>query len=345
MNPDLLEDSPGNTLEISWDEDTILSYKYPGVFALKRPTWVVNPTRKIDDFRLAFFTDMGDAMQRFACVPTYSSDAFFKQVEKVRNCMTLRNPIDNFKRFDEAFKPDPEKVYYVHADLAQKHDKCAVAIAHVDKWVTMKMAGAYSDAAPNVIVDAVRWWTPTKEKSVDFTEVKNYIISLKQRGFNIKRVTFDRWNSFDMMEQLKSYGMNCEILSVAKKHYEDMVLTVMEERISGPRLPLLIDELLELRIVKKDKVDHPRKGSKDLADATCGAIYNAIALTPKGDGEIHVYSYEMEGLDEVEAGKNREDGVIRVPDKKQIPGNLRDYLGLDDEIEPEHQFVDNFTIL
>jgi hypothetical protein len=43
----------------------------PGVFALKRPTWEVNPTRKIDDFKIAFITDLGDAMMRFACIPTY----------------------------------------------------------------------------------------------------------------------------------------------------------------------------------------------------------------------------------------------------------------------------------
>jgi hypothetical protein len=125
INPLLPEDDKDNWFEISWDEDHIKSYKYPGVFALKRPTWEVNPTRKIDDFKIAFMTDLGDAMMRFACVPTYASDAFFKQADKVRACMTIRNPLDQFRRFEENFKPDPDKVYYVHADLAQKHDKCS----------------------------------------------------------------------------------------------------------------------------------------------------------------------------------------------------------------------------
>jgi hypothetical protein len=131
INPDLPEELDGNSLEIEWDEEQIVSYKYPNTYALKRPTWEVNPTRSIEDFKLAFYTDLGDAMMRFLCVPKYASDAFFKQREKVEACMTGRNPVDNFKRFDESFKPDPDKKYYVHADLAQKHDKCAVAIAHV----------------------------------------------------------------------------------------------------------------------------------------------------------------------------------------------------------------------
>ena len=324
-----------------------ISYAEPKVFALKRPTWEINPTIKIKDLAINFYRDQTDALSRYACMPPEAIDALFTSREKVEKAFSNLNiPFDENHSFKEWFKPEDEKVYYVHVDLAQKHDHCAVSLAHVDKWVTMKMAGAYTDAQPHIIVDAIRYWTPTKERAVDFTEVKNYIISLKQRGFNIKRVTFDRWNSFDMMEQLKSYGMNCEILSVAKKHYDDMLLCVMEERLSGPRLPLLIDELLELRIVKKDKVDHPRKGSKDLADATCGAIYNAISLTPKGDNEIHVYRYDQFDEDIERKTETNNDNVIRVANKKEIPANLRDFLGIDDEeFTMQDGFVDNFRIL
>jgi hypothetical protein len=35
INPILPEDDPDNYFDISWDEDQILSYKYPGVFALR----------------------------------------------------------------------------------------------------------------------------------------------------------------------------------------------------------------------------------------------------------------------------------------------------------------------
>ena len=347
VDEDLPDGIDGNEFTIEWEEDHIISYAEPKVFALKRPTWEINPTIKIKDLAINFYRDQTDALSRYACMPPEAIDALFTSREKVEKAFSNLNiPFDENHSFKEWFKPEDEKVYYVHVDLAQKHDHCAVSLAHVDKWVTMKMAGAYTDAQPHIIVDAIRYWTPTKERAVDFTEVKNYIISLKQRGFNIKRVTFDRWNSFDMMEQLKSYGMNCEILSVAKKHYDDMLLCVMEERLSGPRLPLLIDELLELRIVKRDKVDHPRKGSKDLADATCGAIYNAISLTPKGDNEIHVYRYDQFDEDIERKTETNNDNVIRVANKKEIPANLRDFLGIDDEeFTMQDGFVDNFRIL
>ena len=319
MNPDLPEDSDGNALEISWDEDTIISYKYPGVFALKRPTWVVNPTRKVDDFKVSFFTDLGDAMQRFACVPTYSTDAFFKQVEKVRSCMTLRNPLDNFRRFDESFKPDPDKVYYVHADLAQRHDKCAVAIAHVDKWVNIQVINNYEQVAPIVVVDAVAYWEPKVEGPVNLSEVKQWIQNLRRIGFNIGIVSFDRWQSFDIQNELKQVGMRTDTVSVAKKHYEDMAMLVYEERLAMPAIDLLFEELTELKIMKNNKVDHPRKSSKDLADAVCGAIFGAISHTPKDNNtEIEIHTFrDRPKVD------NPFQGVIEY---KPMPNDVRDYL-------------------
>ena len=320
INPILPEEDPDNYFDISWDEDQIISYKYPGVFALKKPTWEVNPTRKIDDFKIAFLTDIGDAMQRFACVPTFASDAFFKQSDKVRACMTSRNPVDNFRRFDESFKPDPDKVYYVHADLAQKHDKCAVAIAHVDKWVNIQVINNYEQVAPIVVVDAVAWWEPKVEGPVNLSEVKMWIQNLRRLGFNIGMVSFDRWQSFDIQNELKQVGMRTDTVSVAKKHYEDMAMLVYEERLVIPSIELLFDELTQLKIMKNNRVDHPRKKSKDLADAVCGAIFGAISHTPKDQNqvvEVHTISDRPKQVDTLR------DNVIEY---KPMPDDVKDYL-------------------
>ena len=319
INDELPEDMEGNYLDIEWDEDTIVSYKYPGVFALKRPTWEVNPTRKIDDFKIAFMTDLGDAMQRFACVPTYSTDAFFKQVEKVRACMTIRNPIDSYKRFDETFKPDPTKKYYVHADLAQKHDKCAVAIAHVDKWVNIQVIKDYQQVAPVVVVDAVVYWEPKIEGPVNLSEVKLWIQNLRRQGFDIGMVSFDRWQSFDIQNELKQVGIRTETVSVAKKHYEDMAMLVYEERLAMPAIELLFEELTELKIMKNNRVDHPRKSSKDLADAVCGAIFGAISHTPKDlDQEIEIHTFRDR--------PKVDNPLTNVIQYKPMPDDVKDYL-------------------
>jgi len=281
----------------------------------------VNPTRKIDDFKLAFYTDLGDAMQRFACVPTYASDAFFKQTEKVRAAMTLRNPLDAFRRFDETFVPDPEKIYYIHADLAQQHDKCAVAIAHVDKWVNIQVIKDYQQVAPVVVVDAVAYWEPKVEGPVNLSEVKQWIQNLRRIGFNVGMVSFDRWQSFDIQNELKQVGMRTETVSVAKKHYEDMAMLIYEERLAMPSIDLLYEELTELKIMRNNKVDHPRKKSKDLADAVCGAVFGAISHTPRDQNvQVEIHTFKDRSKTQVD---NERNNVIQY---KAMPKDVQDYL-------------------
>jgi hypothetical protein len=321
MNEDLPHDDPGNQFQISWDEDNILQYKIPRVYAFKRPTWEVNPTRKIEDFKLAFYTDLGDAMMRFACMPTYSSDAFFKQIDKVEKCMNTRNPLDSFRRFDETFVPDPDKTYYIHADLAQKHDKCAVAIAHVDKWVNIQVIKDYEQVAPIVVVDAVAWWEPRAEGPVNLSEVKQWIMNLRRQGFNIGMVSFDRWQSFDIQNELQAVGIRTETVSVAKKHYEDLAMMIYEERVSIPRIPILLEEMSELKIMRGNRVDHPRKKSKDLADAVTGAVFGAISHTPKNNNtEIEVHTWSSSAR---LAEKDRD--MVELGNPK-MPDDVRDFL-------------------
>lgn len=324
MDENLPDETEGNEVTVEWEEDHIISYTIPKVYALKRPTWEINPTKIIENFKVEFYKNMPDALSRFACMPPEAVDAFFKSREKIEKAFSnMALAVDNFGRLESWFAPDPDKEYFLHVDLAQKHDHCAVAMAHVQKWVNVKVTDTYSQPAPIVEVDAVRYWTPTSDNSVDFTEVKDYILSLRSAGFNIRVCTFDRWNSHDMMQQLKAYGINTETLSVAKKHYDDMAMIVLEERLTGPHIPLLIDELLQLKIMR-DRVDHPRKGSKDLADAVCGSIYNAISKTKKeNNSEIDIHTYDTLKWDREDEKDTTVLNLIKPP---KMPRELADLL-------------------
>ena len=71
-----------------------------------------------------------------------------------------------------------------------------------------------------------------------------------------------------------------------------MAMLVYEERLAMPAIELLFEELTELKIVKNNRVDHPRKSSKDLADAVCGAIFGAISHTPRNLNQVvEVHSF------------------------------------------------------
>ena len=337
IDEELPDGVEGNEFTISWEEDHVIRFGSPGAYALKRPSWEVNPTRKIEDYMQDFLDDPVDALSRYACMPPEAIDAFFKSREKIEDAFVLGNAFDDEGRFYEDFQPvDDDTLYFVHVDLARKHDRCAVALAHVSHFQKRDIGGNITEPAPVVKVDAVKWWTPSTTENVDFTKVREYILSLQQRGFNIRLVTFDRWESYDISKELREYGLRVETLSVAKKHYADMAMVVHEERVKGPNIKILIDELLQLRIMPNDKIDHPTKGGKDLADAVCGAIYNAVAHTPRGEREIVIVTDAVLKENYTTEVTNRPDGgVIRPPksrhynddeDEQQVPQTLVDYL-------------------
>lgn len=336
IDPDLPDGYEGNEFSIEWEEDHILRYRDPGVFALKRPTWEVNPTVRIDSPAMVrqFKNNLANALGKFACMPSDSTDsAFFKNKDAIENSFVTKNPVDDKGIFLDDFKPIPDVKYFIHVDLSKVHDRCAVALSHVDSWVKIEVGDHYKETYPFVKIDAVRWWKPSHDKPMDYQEVIDYILSLKHKGFNIKLVTFDRWNSNDTMNYLNGYHIKTDLLSVANKHYDDFLSVMYDKRLIGPRIKELIDELRELRYIK-DKVDHPRTGYKDLSDACCGAIFNAVMHTPKPvNEEVEVLTYaqlaaklRQEEREKAQEKMQERPGQVIDPPKRTIPKELQDYL-------------------
>lgn len=331
LDPDLPDGTEGNEFDVVWEEDHILRYNYPKTWALRRPTWEVNPTKKITDFTRSFHENMGNALGKYACMPSNLDEGFFKNMKAVENAFILKNGVDENGMFMDDFLPEEGVTYYIHVDLAQKKDHCAVAIAHVDKWVSVNIGSENSSVVhPFLKVDCIRYWTPTKEKTVDFADVRNFIVAVRDRGFKIGLCTFDRWNSLDTMNILqREHGIKTDILSVAAKHYDDFLSVTYGSRLVGPAIELLITELGELREIR-GKIEHPRKGSKDLSDAVCGAIFNSITHTPKPttqEAAVRTYAdlVRQRQAEAAEAQQRKHQGPIRAP-KKNIPDDIKTYL-------------------
>jgi hypothetical protein len=321
LNEELPEDSPNNRITIEWEEDHIESYTMDRTFAMRRPSWEMNPTMPLDGLKGDFFTDMIDSLSRFACMPPDAVDGFFRNRAKVETAFSNDNiAVDESGQFAPWFVPDENITYYIHVDLAQKHDHCVVAMAHVNDWTASALyQGGETTVKPSVVVDMIMYWTPSKTNVIALDTVRDFILEVYHKGFNIGLVTFDRWNSTDIINELTANGLPAELLSVKKAHYQDFHLMVSEERVKGPYLPLLIDEMMSLRLVK-DKVDHPRTGSNDLSDATCGAIANAIKYTPPDWDGSEIKVVTLDDFRNPPEKPNRPGGVIEAP--RLDPGAL-----------------------
>lgn len=317
---------PGNEFSIEWEEDHIISYKFSHVWALRRPTWDVNKTKTPDTFKMEFYHDVDDALARFAASPTDNIEgSWFPAKDKIDAAFTKTNGITEITGPTEIkLKPIPDKQYYVHVDLARVQDNCAVSMAHVDKF-KKAMFDAEGEISPLVVVDIVRYWKPDRTRPVDFADVRDFLISLKRAGFNLSLVTFDRWNSDQIIEQLNSVGIKAEKLSVDRDHYSELALLMGQHMIDGPDVELLKDELKKLVVLPNGKVDHTNKSSKDLSDAVCGAVYNASFHTPRQFGDLEVMTYADIIKQNREAERQQaENNVIRQP--KSMPKEIADFL-------------------
>lgn len=323
IHPDL-GDHPDNLFTIEWEEDHILSYTEPDVYALRRPTWDVNPTIDIEDYKTDFYDDKVDALSRYACMPPDAVDAFFKDVEQIERAFPEERPgpfMDNWA-FKPTFKPDREKEYFLHVDLGYTHDRASVAMCHVKEWKTVSYPGGdWSHHSPVIVIDAVRYWTPLHGDGIKLDDVQEYILSLIRRGFKISLVTFDKWNSVGYRQRLKDdYGVNTDLLSVAKPHYEELKTALTHNSVLGYYLPVAVEELKQLRVIRGNKVDHPRKGSKDVSDAIAGAVFNAIANSDPDVERI----IEVEYLEPAKQEKKEEPPKPEV--HRKMPRDLEKYL-------------------
>lgn len=327
LNPELPMGTEGNEFTVEWEEDEIISYRFANVWALRRPTWKVNPTKTIDNFVMDFYADVNDALGRFAACPqeTDGINDWYKDKAKIDATFDSANGVaeDGSIRI----KPDESKKYYIHVDLALKQDNAALAMAHVEDFKQFKIGGTVLDPAPHVVVDLVRYWKPGKDRPLDFSDIREFIISLRRKAFNICLVTFDRWNSDQIIKALNEIGIPAEKLSVLRDQYNEFALTMGENRIIGPESALLKKELKTLIVNDKGKIDHPGRTGNDLADAVCGAVYNATSLTPKQDGDFDIITYadikrERNDKDRLLEEKNR---TIQAP-KGRMPKELADFL-------------------
>jgi len=169
----------------------------------------------------------------------------------------------------EDFKPESGRSYVFHIDLGHTRDACGVAIGHRE--------------GPHVKLDLVWRIAPGDGREVNFAAVRDAILALRNRGFRFSRGSYDGWQSVDSIQIMNRKGIECDVLSIDRnlEPYDTLLEGVNQGTVHYPEHPVLIHELRNLEMVKGKKVDHPPKGSKDLADACAGVCYH-LRVNPPG---------------------------------------------------------------
>ena len=104
------------------------------------------------------------------------------------------------------------------------------------------------------------------------------------RGFNIKLVTMDGYQSAQAIQGFVKAGIEAKTRSMDK---EIAPWNNLKDLIYGKRLlayyhETVLEELEALTMIRANKVDHTDVSTKDEADALCGACMSAIELGCSG---------------------------------------------------------------
>lgn len=322
LKPDLPDGMEENEFTIRWTEDEVVSYKYDNVLALKYPAYIVNPMMNLEHYKMACYQNIDDAMMRFfAVAPDAENDAFFKNHAKLELALANHNGW-NIKTEEFEISNDYKNQYFVHVDLAKKIDRAAIAMGHVERYVKLDLGAEQLSPSPVVKIDLLRYWTPSSSSEVDFAEVRDFIVELSKR-FNVRKVTFDQWGAHQMVSHLIAAGINAEKFSLSVPEYNELRLTIGEQRLEAPEDAELLKEMKNLIVNKVGKVDHKPGYHNDLTEAICGATVHCVR-SATGMAEVEVLT--MADLhNKLEQSQHYQSAVFQEG-QKNMPDEMKDFI-------------------
>jgi hypothetical protein len=188
--------------------------------------------------------------------------------------------VDGLPQWNEdAIPQDRETPRFIHVDLSLTHDRCGIAIVKCAGHVDREGPAGSVESLPHFIVESAITIQPSDEAELIITELRSWLMQLvTYYGVNVAMVTYDGFQSKESIQVLRRSGIQSKVVSVdaTTEPYDYLKACFYQNRIAVVESDVLQQELAQLEFnAQKNKIDHPPRGSKDLADAVCGAVFSA----------------------------------------------------------------------
>lgn len=259
------------------------------------------------------------ALRDLAGIPPEAEDAFISltdRIEEARERWIERHgeesPVDDNPvrpKFAPWFKAngDPRR-RAMHIDMAVSGngDALGMAMGHVEEIVEVD-----EEKKPYIVFDFLLRVHALPGTEILLSDIRQIIYTVKyELGFRLMGVTVDGFQSTDTMQQLRKKKVSADYLSVDRSTlpYEDLREAIYERRIEFPqymtylkkgadeRIEICLRELMQLQFDGK-KVDHPKDGSKDVADAMAGVVYTLMGDRSYRKGVTRISDYRNRDAD------------------------------------------------
>jgi len=247
------------------------------------------------EYKIDFQKNPDLAMRDLGAVPSLAVQGFFRDGQIiVRNANKKRlDPITVDKKLASWFKCVDNEPRYIHIDLGlgrENGDVAGFAMGKFDGWSDVKNEGTGKiERRPKIYIDLMKTFQAAPGREIQFSEIRDFIYALKTRGFNIRRISADSWQSKDTLQILHNAGYQTMTLSVDKniEAYNFLKESVLERRLDYYLHPIFVKECRYLELIEGKKVDHPMGLTKDLSDAVAGVCWHCTK-TVGGFGVIIV---------------------------------------------------------
>ena len=228
------------------------------------------------------------------CLNKKRQNPFTKDIIEVGNGKDDKLQYKDFFDMSKIDKEMMSKPLCVHLDMSISGDMTGIA----GVWIKGKKPSIDKDKQENDLFFELAFSVSVKAPKgyqVSFEKNRNFIRWLREQGFNIKEVTTDSFQSYDLRQQLQAEGFNVDMLSVDRvdpsshicRPYQFFKNVIYEQRVDMYESQTMIEEIVNLeRNINTGKVDHPEGGRKDVTDAFCGAIFTASKYA-----EEYAYNY------------------------------------------------------
>jgi len=257
------------------------------VFTSFGATFEVNPVRKKADFAREARLNPARYKCRILCTPEVAEDAFFKNQDALKRAFdkNLPDPLDKSTgRFLPEFFCTDGLPRFGHVDLAKNRCRAAFSFVHAYDVKEYNLKTDDGDTivveVPLIKLDVLAYFQALPGGEISFERIRSMLLEFTEnRGFYIKLLTFDGYQSIQMMQSLEAHGVTVDLLSIDKSReaYEAWQDAMYDGRFLSYYSKILVEEEIPFLIdYRGKKIEHRTGRGKDGADAVAGAVLNCM---------------------------------------------------------------------
>jgi len=215
--------------------------------------------------------------RRFYLNEWTAGDDRFTTLDDVTACVRHTGPL----------QPLPGVKYVIGVDLGWKHDRTAVAVAHLEATDT--------PGTPTVVLDRLDVWAGSGDNPVILDDVEAHVLSTAKL-FHRATIKMDAREGVGMAQRLRTKGLTVidEAFTAALNSQLARTLEPLlrAHRLALPDDPDLIDELVNLRIVEPSsgqaRIEHTPGHHNDQAIAIALTADQLLNEKPRSRAELIV---------------------------------------------------------